>query len=229
MPINSNIPVDLANKLFNDRVIVIAEPIADYRHCLYQSELELVKDVSEKRLLEFTTGRDCAHQALHKMGYEICPILKGEQREPLWPTGIVGSISHCRDLAGAAIADQSRILSVGLDIENHKQLNPDIARHVCTADEQNWISSQTPHQQNIALLLIFSIKEAVFKCIYQITQYSLQFKQCRVVPDFTTLQAEVIISAPTLDLSALTLSTRFYFNATHVFSGAHACHLPAVG
>ncbi len=38
-------------------------------------------------------------------------------REPLWPAGVVGSISHSGELAGAVVARASDAWSVGLDIE----------------------------------------------------------------------------------------------------------------
>lgn len=220
---------NLAEHLFDNQAIVVVEPIADYRHCLYQSELALVQDVSDKRMLEFSTGRDCAHQALHQLGYEVCPILKGPQREPLWPKQFVGSISHCRDLAGAVVTDKSKLHSVGFDVENIKQLNPDIARHVCTPDENDWISRQGPGQHNLALLLIFSLKEAVFKCVYQATGHSLRFKQCRVVPEYETGVAAIFINAPDIDLAKEPLHAHFYVSDSHIYSGTFWRHLPAVG
>lgn len=213
-------PPDLAAKLFDNQAIVVVEQIADYRHCLYQSELELVKDVSEKRLLEFSTGRDCAHQALHKMGYEGCPILKGQQREPLWPQQYVGSISHCRDLAGAVVAEKTSLRSVGFDIENHKQLNPGIARHICTPGEKDWVNQQEPDHQNLALLLIFSLKEAVFKCVYQATGHVLRFQQCRLSPDRVGGPGSIInLEFPGYSLSAEDFHISFLANDTHVYSG----------
>lgn len=229
MTSKTDIPADLSKILFDNQAVVVVQPIADYRHCLYQSELALVSDVSEKRLLEFSTGRDCAHQALHKTGYETCPILKGEQREPLWPEGVAGSISHCKDLAGAVVADKKQIHSVGFDIENRKTLNPNIARHVCTEQEKEWLAKQDSLQQNLGLLLIFSIKEAVFKCIHQIANYSLRFSECRVVPEISTHQAEIEIISTHLQPYVPKVKTSFHFTATHVFCSAYAPHLPAVG
>ncbi|MEJ2362984.1 MAG: 4'-phosphopantetheinyl transferase superfamily protein [Gammaproteobacteria bacterium] len=223
------IPDDLAERLFDNQATVVVQPIADFRHCLYQSELELVQDVSDKRMLEFSTGRDCAHQALHKMGYETCPILKGEQREPIWPEGVVGSISHCRDLAGAVMADKARIRSVGFDIENLKQLNPDISRHVCTPEEKIWIKQLPVEQQNLGLLLIFSLKEAVFKCVYQATGQSLGFKQCRVVMDDQFDQANVTLAVTGNTALSSEVCVQHYLSNSHVYTCAYLHYLPAVG
>lgn len=220
---------DLAEKLFDNKAVVVVEPIADYRHCLYQSELELVKDAIDKRMLEFSTGRDCAHQALHQLGYETCPVLKGHQREPIWPEQIVGSISHCRDLAGAVAADRKHVRSVGFDIENRKPLNPNIARHICTPEEKDWLLLQAPDQQNLALLLIFSLKEAVFKCVYQATGHSLRFQQCRVKPVSELGDANIYIDVQNIKLTHETLRAHFHVSTSHVYSSTYWHHLPAVG
>lgn len=210
----------IVEKFFANQAIAIVKPIADYRHCLYQSELLLVQDVSEKRILEFSTGRDCAHQALHQLGFEACPILIGPHREPIWPEPIVGSISHCRDLAGVVVANNGELKSVGFDIENIRHLNPNIARHVCTESEKRWLMLQDTDKQNLSLLLIFSLKEAIFKCIYHITRHRLRFQECQVIPSFHENRAEAIINIPDLTLENFELRLAFYVNNTHIYSGA---------
>ena len=161
------------------------------------------------------------------LGVNDEPVLRGPQREPIWPSQIVGSISHCRDLAGAVVADKQRVKSVGLDIETHKQLKPEIARHICTDQEKSWLAMQDTAQQNLALLLIFSIKEAVFKCVYQATGEHLRFQQCEVVPGFPKGSANVTISLPGIALQPGEFVVRFYVTETHVYSGVLWGYLPA--
>ena len=210
----------ISERLFDNQAIVVIEPIADYRHCLYQSELALIENVSHKRMLEFSTGRDCAHQALHQLGYETCPILKGTHREPLWPDKIVGSISHCRDLAGAVVTDQHRVRSVGFDIENRKQLDSNIARHICTPTEKDWIKQLEHTQQNLGLLKIFSLKEAVFKCVYQATGRALRFQECQVLPVLADGGAEACIKTTDIKTASGLLRLHFYTDEAHIYSGA---------
>ena len=50
---------------------------------------------SQKRLSDFATGRYCAMKALEQFGIQDAIIPIGEDRAPIWPEGIVGSISHC--------------------------------------------------------------------------------------------------------------------------------------
>ena len=218
---------DKLNELLylGNATLVVAD-IADYCDSLHPAELDLITGMRESRAYEFCTGRLCAHQALHTCGIDNFPILKGEQREPLWPRQVVGSISHCRDLAGAVVADKQVVKSIGLDIESRKLLNPAIARHICTEEEKAWVASQAPDKQNHTLLLIFSIKEAIFKCIYQATGEHLRFQQFEALPQFSDGIADVAIDLPGLILQPGELIVRFYVTDTHVYSGALWSYLP---
>jgi 4'-phosphopantetheinyl transferase EntD len=207
----------------------VTEKIADHRQSLYPEEMVLISGVIEKRAHEFSTGRFCAHQALLEYGIDHFPVLRGEQREPVWPENIVGSISHCRDLAGAVVARAEDIKSVGLDIESRKQLNPAIARHICTEEEKCWLVAQDPLQQNLALLVIFSIKEAIFKCVYQQNGAQLLFRQCCVTPDIQKERAKLEIRAADITIQPGELSVHIHINSNHVYSGVIWHHLPAVG
>lgn len=220
---------NLSKQLYDGSAVLVIQQIADFRRALLPSELGPISGTSEKRIQEFSTGRFCAHLALHELGIDNVAVLRGEHREPIWPATIVGSISHCRDLAGAVVANRQHIKSIGFDVENRKQLNPNIARHVCTEEEKVWISTQAPVQQNLALLLIFSIKEAVFKCVYQATTHRLKFLQCNVLPSLAYGIAEVGIRFPGLILEPQELAVRFSFTDSHVFCGASWRYLPAVG
>ncbi|KQV30520.1 4'-phosphopantetheinyl transferase [Massilia sp. Root335] len=78
-----------------------------------------------RRQAEFFAGRLAARHALarlHAASYEV-PI--GAMREPVWPPGIVGSISHSRQYAAAVALAAGRRCGVGIDIE-----------HVVTAEMQ---------------------------------------------------------------------------------------------
>lgn len=221
--------VTLSQQLYRSYAMLVLADIADYRHAMHPAEQDLLVGMSEKRSCELSTGRYCAHQALHALGIDDFPILKGAQREPLWPQQVVGSISHCRDLAGAVVADAHRVKSIGLDIESQKQLNPAIARHICTDQEKAWLASHDAAQQNLALLLIFSIKEAIFKCVYQATHERLRFQQCDVVPNIASKIANVEIRLTGVPLHENEIDVRFWTTDSHIFTGALWHYLPAVG
>ena len=81
---------------------------------------------SQKRLADFSTGRYCAIKALEQLGINNSIIPIGKDREPIWPEGIVGSISHCDSLTGAIVAKSSDHISLGLDIEEIGRVTPDL-------------------------------------------------------------------------------------------------------
>jgi len=211
---------EIGNTLFATAAALVITRIDDYRTALPQQELALINDAIDKRAREFSTGRHCAHLAMQQLDIASAPLLKGSKREPIWPAGVVGSISHCRDLAGAVVAKKSSLQSVGFDVENRKQLDPRIARHVCTADESAWLDSQAPNMRQLSLLLIFSLKEAVFKCVYQASGVALRFRQCQLVPNFEAGTAKAELAIDIADMAPAHCQLRFCYNENHVFSGA---------
>ncbi|MDT3400980.1 4'-phosphopantetheinyl transferase family protein [Mucilaginibacter terrae] len=94
--------------------------------CLSSAERNIIQGSAEKRRIDFSTGRYCARQALGMLINSKPAIMQGEGREPLWPNGVVGSISHSGKLAGAVAALQSNIMAIGVDIETVGEVKPEI-------------------------------------------------------------------------------------------------------
>ena len=90
--------------------------MADAEVELYPEERALVAKAVKKRQREFGVGRACARRALAELGLAPQAILSGETREPLWPAGIVGSISHDRALGVAVVGRTERFLGFGVDV-----------------------------------------------------------------------------------------------------------------
>src|SRR4051812_2128234 len=61
---------------------------------LFSEELEVVSRAVAKRKREFALGRMCAHRALSALGVPACGLPMAADRSPVWPSGIVGSITH---------------------------------------------------------------------------------------------------------------------------------------
>ena len=70
-------------------------------------ELGFTATFAPVRLAEFRHGRACARLALGRIGAGAHDIPVGASREPIWPTGVVGSISHAGTAAAAVVAWQS--------------------------------------------------------------------------------------------------------------------------
>ena len=142
-----------------------------------------------KRLSDFSTGRYCARKALEQLGLYDIIIPIGKDREPIWPVGIVGSISHCDKLIGAIVAKKSDHISLGLDIEEIGTVTPDIYDLVFTENEKQYLSSLRGRELQEKSTLIFSIKEAFYKFQHPITKTFLDFLEVEVdVPNLSKIK-----------------------------------------
>jgi 4'-phosphopantetheinyl transferase EntD len=147
------------------------------------------------RLAEFRHGRECARRALARLGAGPSGIPVGPDREPLWPTGIVGSISHAGAAAAAVVARETGIVALGLDLESERPLEPELHARICLPDElrRARASGMPPGH---AEKLLFSIKEAAYKALWPALRRFLDFHDLEVFVDhpaarFTILSRSV--------------------------------------
>jgi len=144
---------------------------------------------SPKRLYDFSTGRYCAIKSLEQLGIKDPIIPIGKDREPIWPEGIVGSISHCDILTGAIVAKVSDYISLGLDIEEIDRVTTDIWGLVFTENEKKYLNNLSENEQVVKSTAIFSAKEAFYKFQHPITKTFLDFLDVEVaLPRFTHLK-----------------------------------------
>jgi 4'-phosphopantetheinyl transferase EntD len=151
------------------------EPVA-----LHPQEAQCVASAVPKRRGEFAAGRACARAALAELQIQDFPLRMGAEREPLWPEGIVGSITHSGTFCGAALARSTRLMSLGLDVEERSALRPDLWRAVSTAEELAWLQGLPESQARTMAALIFSAKESFFKCQFPLTRQWLGFAHVNV-------------------------------------------------
>lgn len=150
----------------------------------FHTEKRLVAGAVEKRRREFTTARRCAHEALQRLGIAPAPIGSGADHAPRWPSGLVGSITHCDGYRAAALARCSETLSIGIDAEVNRPLPAGIRDVVLGRGEYSQLgslplSNHLPHWDR----LIFSCKEAAYKAWYPLTGRWLDFTDLEVVVD----------------------------------------------
>lgn len=63
-------------------------------------------------------------------------ILVGAGREPIWPSGVKGSITHCRGLCAAAVASSDEVRSIGLDAQENLPLPKGVLEVVLSSRDQ---------------------------------------------------------------------------------------------
>lgn len=157
--------------------------IENLQEPLHDAEAAFVRDAVERRVMEFTAGRACAHTALRALGVQDAPIRMGDRCQPLWPVGAVGSISHAAGYCIAAVAPRERVAGLGVDIESADPLPESLINLVCTSSEKAEFERRPALPGALLAKFIFSAKEAVFKCLYPVFGEELDFEDVDLEPD----------------------------------------------
>lgn len=134
------------------------------------------------RLAEFTAGRSAARQAMQALGLPPQPVFTAPDRAPIWPAGLVGSISHCADCCVAVLAHARDYAAIGVDIEDDSPLPDDLVAEVCTPSERARMA-----QPQASAKRIFCAKEAAYKAQYPLTKTLFGFERFEV--QFSTRHA----------------------------------------
>ena len=168
---------------------------------LFAEEEALVAGSTEARRREFAAARACARQALAALGLPEAPILRGAKREPLWPQGVVGSITHCRGYRAAAVARAAVFLTLGIDAEIAEALPEGVERYVLGDEERVWLS-RAPGGVPWGRVM-FSAKESVYKAWFPLTGRWLGFDDAivRIDPGAGAFTAELLADADLPGLS----------------------------
>ena len=170
----------LVGGLFPDDVAVVVSEIGDVTSELLADEAAHVAKAVPKRQREFARGRVNARQALGELGVAGVSLLVGSMREPLWPEGIVGSITHDNRLCVVAVARGERYAGLGVDIEPAEPLEPEIAARIWSPVEAEQAARRTDMTPALASRLVFSAKEAFYKCQFPLTRTFLGFMEVSV-------------------------------------------------
>ncbi|MFV2087501.1 4'-phosphopantetheinyl transferase family protein [Micromonospora sp. LOL_021] len=148
---------------------------------LFPEESAVLGNAVDKRRREFGTARRCAHEALAELGFPGVPVPSGARREPRWPAGVVGSITHCAGYRAAVVARSVDLAAVGIDAEPHEPLPSGVLNSITVPDELTWLAARRDtHPQVHWDRLLFCAKEAVYKAWYPLAERWLGFEQAYV-------------------------------------------------
>jgi 4'-phosphopantetheinyl transferase EntD len=168
---------------------------------VFPGEEDLIANAVEVRRREFVTARRCAREALAKLGHRPAPIGIGPQREPKWPAGVVGSITHTTGFRAAAVAPRSHIASIGIDTEQNGRLPDGIEQLITVPGEPEMLATLSracpvTHWNR----LLFSAKESIYKAWYPLTGRRLGFEDVRLTIDpVGTFAARLLIDGARTD------------------------------
>ncbi|MEU8181739.1 4'-phosphopantetheinyl transferase superfamily protein [Micromonospora sp. NPDC049044] len=145
----------------------------------------------ESRRRDFTAGRVCARRALTALGLPPTAVPAAADRAPVWPAGVVGTITHTAGYCAAAAAHTSDIRSVGMDAEQHREISPGVRRLVLLPEEEA-DCARLPDDIYWPIVL-FSAKETVYKVWHPVVGTWLDFLDARldIDPDAGTFTARI--------------------------------------
>ncbi len=144
------------------------------------SERGLIERAVEHRQQEFAAGRILARGLLCHAGAQIDALLRDADRVPAWPQAVVGSITHCRSLCAVAVAPRSISAGIGIDVEPARPIDEDLHTMILRDAERGRIDALPPALRPLGAILVFSIKEAVYKSIYPERRHFLDFQQVEI-------------------------------------------------
>lgn len=166
---------------------LFSEPVAAFEtrvpidpRVLSPEEAAHVARAAPKRVAEFAASRACARRALAELGVPGFVLLVGPDREPLWPPGMAGSITHAAGFCGVVAAQIGTVRSLGLDVERRDAVQQRLWRQIATSEELAWLASLSPDSAIERATLIFSAKEAFYKCQFPLTREWLSFSDVSV-------------------------------------------------
>ncbi|MEV7329282.1 4'-phosphopantetheinyl transferase superfamily protein [Micromonospora sp. NPDC093244] len=166
----------------------------------------------QARRRDFTAGRVCARRAMAVLGLPPTAVPAAADRAPVWPAGVVGSITHTTGYCAAAAARSTDIRSVGMDAEQHREINQGVRRLVLLPEEEE-ACERLPTGISWPVVF-FSAKETVYKVWHPIVGSWLDFHDARleVDPDagmFTARIAPARVDAADVVDPPATISGRF--------------------
>jgi 4'-phosphopantetheinyl transferase EntD len=174
---------------------------------LFLEEAAVVGRAVAARRREFATVRACARTALAGLGVSPAPILPGQGGAPRWPAGVVGSMTHCEGYRACAAASAARLVTIGIDAEQHAPLPGDIADLIALPQEREEQASLATLYPGICWdRVLFCIKESVYKAWFPLTHRWLAFDDALVTIDPATGRFLARLLLPGPDLSGLRLT-----------------------
>lgn len=136
-----------------------------------------------KRQAEYFHGRYAARLAMERLGRPGADVAIGRAREPLWPDGIVGSISHSQCFAAAVATTAGRHDGVGIDIERIVDADAQQAllATAISARELDYLQGLGAGLPLRSLVtIVFSAKESLYKGAYAAVGRFFDFSAAQV-------------------------------------------------
>ncbi|MDH0747592.1 4'-phosphopantetheinyl transferase [Pseudomonas sp. GD03842] len=154
----------------------------DFQRCLIEPPPSIQRSVA-KRQTEYLAGRLCAREAMRLLDDRHHVPLIGEDRAPVWPADLCGSITHTAGWAAAIVANTLHWRGLGIDAEQlmSSERASRLAGEILTAEELQRMAAGPEHRMALHVTLTFSLKEALFKALYPLVRTRFYFEHAEVV------------------------------------------------
>lgn len=152
-----------------------------YDHVAVPLSPELARSVPKRRA-EFLAGRYLARHVLDKLGIADFTLNSAQDRSPLWPANVCGSLSHNKDSVLCAVHYRDMAFGgVGVDVESvmSEERANSLWPGIVDEAECHWLRSLEMLFSE-ALTLNFSAKESLFKALYPAVQHYFDFLDARM-------------------------------------------------
>jgi 4'-phosphopantetheinyl transferase EntD len=175
------LPPALLAAVLPAQAVGVAAEADDWEAALLPGEEPMIARAVPRRRREVVAGRTCARRALARLGAEPVALPADDDRVPRWPDAVVGTITHTREFCAAAVAWRRDLRGLGLDAEHAiEPSRGDIMRLVATPAEAAWLAGLAEAVKPTASAVLFSAKEAFYKCQYPLTREFLDFSALEI-------------------------------------------------
>ncbi|WP_448668496.1 enterobactin synthase subunit EntD [Enterobacter mori] len=159
-----------------------------------------------KRKADHLAGRLAAAYALNE---RTIPGI-GPSGEPLWPDGISGSITHSGTQAMAVVVPYPALIGIDSEAILAENEAREIKDGIIDAQEER-VLSRSGYPFALALTLVFSAKESLFKALFPKVKSYMGFDSARI----TMLDKETLMLALTRPLTGFDEGTAFTLHWLH--------------
>jgi 4'-phosphopantetheinyl transferase EntD len=149
---------------------------------LFDEERAAIAKAVARRVSEFAAGRLCARAALAELGVAGTALPRGADRKPVWPDGFTGSITHTDGYCAAAAAPCGRFRALGIDAEHIGRIDAAMERLIATPRECAVLDTLAGDARAQAATILFSAKEAFYKCWSTAGGKFIGFQDAEVYP-----------------------------------------------
>ena len=154
--------------------------VVDRSALLPEQERAYLDNAVSSRRAEFSTGRLLVASQLKEFGIVGVPVRRGIMNEPIWPDGIVGSISHTSEICVVVMGRSTDISFLGVDVEFGNADVSKIESLVLSERELLDVSSLDAPDRARRVRMAFCTKESVFKAIYPVLHRFIDFPEVTI-------------------------------------------------